>query len=124
MKAMRVPLFVLLAVLGFVLWNAAWVTDRCDEWTAALDTVTAALDGGGSGSRELEQLDALWQEVQGYMHIVVSHTELDEAEALLAQASALCRQGDTGEMYPVLAQLRHQFRLIAETQQISPKNIF
>ena len=124
MKAMRVPLFVLLAVLGFVLWNAAWVTDRCDEWTAALDTMTAALDGGGSGSRELEQLDALWQEVQGYMHIVVSHTELDEAEALLAQVSALCRQGDTGEMYPVLAQLRHQFRLIAETQQISPKNIF
>lgn len=124
MKAMRIPLFVLLAVLGFVLWNAAWVTDRCDEWTAALDTVTTALDSGGSGSRELEQLDALWQEVQGYMHIVVSHTELDEAEALLAQVSALCGQGDTGEMYPVLAQLRHQFRLIAETQQISPKNIF
>lgn len=124
MKAMRIPLFVLLAVLGFVLWNAAWVTDRCDEWTAALDTVTAALDGGGSGSRELEQLDALWQEVQGYMHIVVSHTELDEAEALLAQVSALCGRGDTEEMYPVLAQLRHQFRLIAETQQISPKNIF
>ena len=124
MKAMRIPLFVLLALLGFVLWNAAWVTDRCDEWTAALDTVTAALDSGGSGSRELEQLDTLWQEVQGYMHIVVSHTELDEAEALLAQVSALCGQGDTGEMYQVLAQLRHQFRLIAETQQISPKNIF
>ena len=115
---------MLLAVLGFVLWNAAWVTDRCDEWTAALDTVTAALDSGGSGSRELEQLDVLWQEVQGYMHIVVSHTELDEAEALLAQVSALCGRGDTEEMYPVLAQLRHQFRLIAETQQISPKNIF
>ena len=82
------------------------------------------MDGGGSGSRELEQLDVLWQEVQGYMHIVVSHTELDEAEALLAQVSALCGRGDTEEMYPVLAQLRHQFRLIAETQQISPKNIF
>ena len=124
MKAVRLPIGVLAAVLVFTLWNAAWVTDRCEEWADALDGVTAALDGGGDGSVALERLWDMWQEVQGYMHIVVSHTELDEAEALLAQVSALCGRGDTEEMYPVLAQLRHQFRLIAETQQISPKNIF
>ena len=124
MKAMRIPLFVLLAVLGFVLWNAAWVTDRCGEWTAALDEAEAALAQGGSGQQQLDALTTLWQEPQGYLHIVISHEELDEAEALLAQVSALCGRGDTEEMYPVLAQLRHQFRLIAETQQISPKNIF
>ena len=32
------------------------------------------------------------------------------------------KQAEYGAM--VLAQLRHQFRLIAETQQLSPKNIF
>ena len=37
MRATRLSLMVLLAVLAFVLWNAAWVTDRCGEWTAALD---------------------------------------------------------------------------------------
>lgn len=47
MRAVRIPLFVLLAVLFFILWNAAWVTDRCGEWTAAVDTVTADLDAGG-----------------------------------------------------------------------------
>lgn len=124
MRAIRIPLLVLLLVLCFTLWNTAYVTDRCDEWIAALDDVTAALDGGSAGAGELDALDTLWQAQQGYLHTVVSHTELDEAEALLAQAKVLSRRGDTQSLYPVLAQLRHQFRLIAETQQVSPKNIF
>lgn len=124
MRATRLSLMVLLAVLAFVLWNAAWVTDRCGEWTAALDEAEAALAQGGSGSAQLDALNALWQEPQGYLHIVVSHEELDEAEALLAQAEAMAAQGDSQSLYPVLAELRGQFRLIAETQRVSAKNIF
>lgn len=124
MRATRLSLMVLLAVLAFVLWNAAWVTDRCREWTAALDEAEAALEQGGSGQQQLDALNALWQEPQGYLHIVISHEELDEAEALLAQAEAMAAQGDSQSLYPVLAELRGQFRLIAETQRISAKNIF
>lgn len=124
MRATRLSLMVLLAVLAFVLWNAAWVTDRCGEWTAALDEAEAALAQGGSGSAQLDALNALWQEPQGYLHIVISHEELDEAEALLAQAEAMAAQGDSQSLYPVLAELRGQFRLIAETQRVSAKNIF
>ncbi len=124
MRVIRIPLLVLAAVLCFTLWNAAWVTDRCGEWTDALDTVTAALDGGGDAAAALDKLEGAWREVQGYMHIVVSHTELEQAETLLAQAQVLCAQGSREDMYPVLAQLRCQFRLIAETQQLSAKNIF
>ena len=124
MRATRLSLMVLLVVLAFVLWNAAWVTDRCGEWTAALDEAEAALAQGGSGRAQLDALNALWQEPQGYLHIVISHEELDEAEALLAQAEAMAAQGDSQSLYPVLAELRGQFRLIAETQRISAKNIF
>lgn len=124
MRATRLSLMVLLVVLAFVLWNAAWVTDRCGEWTAALDEAEAALAQGGSGQQQLDALNALWQEPQGYLHIVISHEELDEAEALLAQAEAMAAQGDGQSLYPVLAELRGQFRLIAETQRISAKNIF
>lgn len=124
MRATRLSLMVLLVVLAFVLWNAAWVTDRCGEWTAALDEAEAALAQGGSGSAQLDALNALWQEPQGYLHIVISHEELDEAEALLAQAEAMAAQGDSQSLYPVLAELRGQFRLIAETQRVSAKNIF
>ena len=124
MRATRLSLMVLLVVLAFVLWNAAWVTDRCGEWTAALDEGEAALAQGGSGQQQLDALNALWQEPQGYLHIVISHEELDEAEALLAQAEAMAAQGDSQSLYPVLAELRGQFRLIAETQRVSAKNIF
>lgn len=124
MRATRLSLMVLLVVLAFVLWNAAWVTDRCEEWTAALDEAEAALAQGGSGQQQLDALNALWQEPQGYLHIVISHEELDEAEALLAQAEAMAAQGDSQSLYPVLAELRGQFRLIAETQRVSAKNIF
>lgn len=124
MRATRLSLMVLLVVLAFVLWNAAWVTDRCGEWTAALDEAEAALEQGGSGQQQLDALNVLWQEPQGYLHIVISHEELDEAEALLAQAEAMAAQGDSQSLYPVLAELRGQFRLIAETQRISAKNIF
>ena len=124
MRATRLSLMVLLVVLAFVLWNAAWVTDRCGEWTAALDETEAALAQGGSGQQQLDALNALWQEPQGYLHIVISHEELDEAEALLAQAEAMAAQGDSQSLYPVLAELRGQFRLIAETQRVSAKNIF
>lgn len=124
MRATRLSLMVLLVVLAFVLWNAAWVTDRCGEWTAALDEAEAALAQGSSGQQQLDTLNALWQEPQGYLHIVISHEELDEAEALLAQAEAMAAQGDSQSLYPVLAELRGQFRLIAETQRISAKNIF
>ena len=117
MRATRLSLMVLLVVLAFVLWNAAWVTDRCGEWTAALDEAEAALAQGGTGQQQLDALTTLWQEPQGYLHIVISHEELDEAEALAAQ-------GDSRSLYPVLAELRGQFRLIAETQRISAKNIF
>ena len=61
MKAVRLPIGVLAAVLVFTLWNAAWVTDRCEEWADALDGVTAALDGGGDGSVALERLWDMWQ---------------------------------------------------------------
>lgn len=124
MRATRLSLMVLLVVLAFVLWNAAWVTDRCGEWTAALDEAEAALAQGGSGQQQLDALNALWQEPQGYLHIVISHEELDEAEALLAQAEAMAAQGDSQSLYPVLAELRGQFQLIAETQRVSAKNIF
>ena len=124
MRATRLSLMVLLIVLAFVLWNAAWVTDRCGEWTAALDETVAALERGSDGSAQLDALNALWQEPQGYLHIVISHEELDEAEALLAQAEAMAAQGDSQSLYPVLAELRGQFRLIAETQRVSAKNIF
>lgn len=125
MRAVRVPVFVLAAVLAYILCNAAWVTGESQRWLDAAAQVSgAALQGSAEDAGEaLDALDALWQRPQGYLHIVISHTELDEAEALLAQARAAVRQGDMQTLYPIMAELRSQFALLAETQQVSLKNI-
>ena len=125
MRAVRVPVFVLAAVLAYILCNAAWVTGESQRWLdAAAQVSDAALQGSAEDAGEaLDALDALWQRPQGYLHIVISHTELDEAEALLAQARAAVRQGDMQTLYPIMAELRSQFELLAETQQVSLKNI-
>lgn len=125
MRAVRVPVFVLAAVLAYILCNAAWVTGESQRWLEAAAQVSdAALQGSAEDAGEaLDALDALWQRPQGYLHIVISHTELDEAEALLAQARAAVRQGDMQTLYPIIAELRSQFELLAETQQVSLKNI-
>lgn len=125
MRAVRVPVFVLAAVLAYILCNAAWVTGESQRWLEAAAQVSdAALQGSTEDAGEaLDALDALWQRPQGYLHIVISHTELDEAEALLAQARAAVRQGDMQTLYPITAELRSQFALVAETQQVSLKNI-
>ena len=47
-----------------------------------------------------------------------------ELLSLLRMQAAAYTQGDSQSLYPVLAELRGQFRLIAETQRISAKNIF
>ena len=125
MRAVRVPVFVLAAVLAYILCNAAWVTGESQRWLdAAAQVSDAALQGSAEDAGEaLDALDALWQRPQGYLHIIISHTELDEAEALLAQARAAVRQGDMQTLYPIMAELRSQFALVAETQQVSLKNI-
>ena len=125
MRAVRVPVFVLAAVLAYILCNAAWVTGESQRWLdAAAQVSDAALQGSAEDAGEaLDALDALWQRPQGYLHIVISHTELDEAEALLAQARAAVRQGDMQTLYPIMAELRSQFALVAETQQVSLTNI-
>lgn len=125
MRAVRIPVFVLAAVLAYILCNAAWVTGESQRWLdAAAQVSDAALQGSTEDAGEaLDALDALWQRPQGYLHIVISHTELDEAEALLAQARAAVRQRDMQALYPIMAELRSQFELLAETQQVSLKNI-
>ena len=126
MRAVRVPVFVLAAVLAYILCNAAWVTGESQRWLdAAAQVSDAALqEDTARAGQALDALEALWQRPQGYLHIVISHTELDEAEALLAQARAAVRQGDMQALYPIMAELRSQFELVAETQQVSLKNIF
>ena len=83
----------------------------------------AALSGDAAETTAaLDRLDALWQADQVYLHIVVSHEDINNAETLLRRSMVLCAIGDE-ELRPALAELRACLGMVAETQQISIKNI-
>lgn len=73
-------------------------------------------------SAALARLDELWQADQVYLHIVVTHGDINNAETLLRRAVLLC-QADSEELRPTLAELHACLGMVAETQQISIKNI-
>ena len=112
MKAIRIPVFVLAVLLAFSVCNAVHLTRRCALWQGDTEAAGAAL----------ARLEALWQADQAYLHIVVSHEDIHDAEALLQRAALLCGIGND-ELRPALAELRAAMSMVAETQQISAKNI-
>ena len=124
MKAIRIPVFVLAVLLAFSVCNAVHLTRRCALWQAELaeaDRAAAMGDTEAAGAA-LARLEALWQADQAYLHIVVSHEDIHDAEALLQRAALLCGIGND-ELRPALAELRAAMSMVAETQQISAKNI-
>lgn len=124
MKAVRIPLFVLAVLLAFSVCNAVYLTRRCHAWQAEVMAADRAAAAGhpGEASAALARLDELWQADQVYLHIVVTHGDINNAEALLRRAVLLC-QADSEELRPTLAELRACLGMVAETQQISIKNI-
>mgnify|MGYP003288665545 CR=1 FL=1 len=119
MKAIRIPVFVLAVLLAFSVCNAVHLTRRCALWQA--DRAAAMGDTEAAGAA-LARLEALWQADQAYLHIVVSHEDIHDAETLLRRAALLCDTGND-ELRPALAELRSAMSMVAETQQISAKNI-
>ena len=124
MKAVRIPLFVLAVLLAFSVCNAVHLTRRCHTWQAEVMAADRAAAAGHpeEASAALARLDELWQADQVYLHIVVSHEDINNAEALLRRSMVLCAIGDE-ELRPALAELGASLSMVAETQQISIKNI-
>ena len=124
MKAIRIPIFVLAALLAFSVCNAVHLTRRCALWQAELLAADRAALSGDTAetAAALDRLDALWQADQVYLHIVVSHEDINNAETLLRRSMVLCAIGDE-ELRPALAELHASLGMVAETQQISIKNI-
>ena len=124
MKAIRIPVFVLAVLLAFSVCNAVPLPRRCALWQAELTEAdrAAAMGDTEAAGAALARLEALWQADQAYLHIVVSHEDIHDAETLLRRAALLCDTGND-ELRPALAELRAAMSMVAETQQISAKNI-
>ena len=99
---------------------------RTEHWTALLAGVSQAAEAEdwSGASRALRQAYEDWDGDQTFLHTILEHDALDEAEQLFAAAMAACRQEDGEEALIQIAQLTVCLEQIAETQGISIRNIF
>ena len=125
MKAFSIPAALLALILGFSLWTGRYVELRTGHWTALLEqTDEAARREDWPAARDrLDRTYQDWQSSQPFLHTILEHDELDEAETLFRGAIAVCEERDDADFHLLLAQLASQLRLLAETQSISIQNI-
>ena len=125
MKAFKIPLIVLIALLILSIADSLFLTAQCDRWNTLLSAAdTAAVqDDWVRAEQSLRSLDESWQSRQTYLHIMIEHDEIDSADTLLHLCFLYCAEKDTAALRAVVSQLQCQFSLLAETEQLSIKNV-
>ena len=125
MRALVVPLLLLIAMFSAALYNSALITRQTDRWLKELDTIDQAVEekNWSSAMKQLQKTCDNWHSHQTYLHIVSRHNELDEADSLFSQLIVLCDEENTAETRLHLADLRAQLKLLAEMEQLTIANI-
>lgn len=125
MRAMRLPVFILLVLLAVSLAQSAAITRRCRIWTATVDAVDAAAQAE-QWEKAAELLDGMerdWAACRVWLRITVSHTALNQAKSLLAQSQLLCRLREGSDLRSALAELGALLRQIGLEERLSWENI-
>ena len=125
MRPICVTCSVLTALLAFCLINSVWLSHRCEEWNDSLlriDTLARA-ESWDEAESQLEDVYADWQSVQIWLHIIIEHKELDEAESLFCRARVLAEEEDSVEFRAHIADLLSQLRLLRELEEPSLPNV-
>lgn len=125
MKYFLIPCAVLALILTASLWNAAYIEQDVLRWCAGMDTVDRyAQDGDWDSALSVfEQSYDEWSRRQPYLHIVVEHREMDEAEALFTSARRFAQEGETAEFRAELARLRSHLLFLCEMEQFAIENV-
>lgn len=125
MRSFYVPAGLLAVILAFSLWTCRYVDQRTDHWNALLEEINelARQENWEQAEEGLSAAYDDWESSQTFLHTIMDHSELDEAENLFAGSFAACQERDGADFHMLLAQLMGQLRLLAETQSISIKNV-
>lgn len=125
MRSFRIPIFILLLTMLLCLFVGDSVARHTDEWTQQLQAAGDLVrrEQWTDAQRALSDLYDSWQARQEWLHMVIAHQELDETEALIHRCMTFCRQQEAAELLADMAELRTQFTLLAEMQQLTLRNI-
>ena len=122
---MRIPVAILVVLLLASLADAFLLTRQCTYWTAHVDEMErqAMQENWGQAQASADALRENWGKWQTYLHILIDHDEIDHAEELMALCELHIEEKDTAALRVTVSQLRSQFSLLAETEQLNIKNV-
>lgn len=124
-KAVAVPLFVLLTILGFTLYNSFFMNQNAARWCGQLQQAVLFLrsEEWDHVKSALEQSYSDWSAHQTYLHIVSTHDGINAAESMYCRALAFTAAQEPSELQAEIADLQAQLRFLAEMEQFSIHNI-
>ena len=100
-------------MIGLIIWNSVWVTNRIDDLLLLCDEV-------GKDSPALESLLSGWQDCRDILSLSVNRSELDHAEDALCD---LVSDPDGDDFNAKLNELRNALTHIADAQRLTLGNI-
>lgn len=125
MKHILIPTGLLCALFALALLNGAAMeqtTRRCQNDLQRSGTLALEENWNGA-SAALQQSYRVWMRHQAYLHIVLDHNSVDEAEAMYARCMAFAATREISEFCAETAGLITQLSLLAEMERLSIKNI-
>ena len=126
MKGFLFPCAVLAVILAASLAGGSYIGSLCDGWIEDLHAIEPQIgpDAEGDVSDAVEAVYNDWDAHQRFLHIVVEHDELDEAESLFARTITCAKEDDAHELEANIAELITQLRHLKEMEQPRIENIF
>lgn len=124
-KSLIGPISVLVIIFSFALWNNYNIQKNTARWSESLQQAVLSVQSENWAAAEtaLNHSYEDWINAQTYLHIVLEHDIIDDADAMFRRAFAFVEAQDTQELQAELADLIDQLNLLADTERPNLKNI-
>lgn len=125
MKKLALPASALLLLFLLSAVNGIVLSRRVEHWQHQLSQAEYWADQSqwDQTIAALEESYQDWQHAQGYLHVVLDHTAVDDAEAMYHRARAFALAEEPSEFHAEIAHLHAQLTMMANMERFSLQNI-
>lgn len=120
-----IPIAILAVIFGFSFWNSITIQKNTARWSAQLQQAAQLISTENWDAIEhtLQSSYDDWHANQTYLHIVLEHDTIDDADAMYRRAFAFTKAQEPKELQAELADLQDQLGLLVEMERLSLENI-
>ena len=114
MRSFITASLILLTMIGLIIWNSFWVTNKIDDLLDICDEIE-------NGSPVLEKLLSGWQDCRDILALSINHSEIDRAESALCDLVSYAVGSD--DFISKLREFKSALTHISDAQKLTLDNI-